>query len=124
MCPRFPPTPTRNELINDLQWAIRSIGPVAAPREGMSAAAATVPTLPLLTPNQAHAVAALQTVRRLARKWGGDAKKKATEEKAAQRAAMMAAKKAVAEAAESVVEMEAWLGNFSQKDLTLLIGMN
>ena len=92
------PTPTRNELIND-QWPIRSIGPVAAPRESMSAAAATVPTLPLLTPNQAHAVAALQTVRRLARKWGGDAKKKATEEKAAQRAAMMAAKKAVAEAA-------------------------
>ena len=65
----------------------------------MSAAAATVPNLPLLTPSQAHAVAALQTVRRLARKWGGDAKKKATEEKAAQRAAMMAAKKAVAEAA-------------------------
>lgn len=65
----------------------------------MSAAAATVPTLPLLTPSQAHTVAALQTVRRMARKWGGDAKKKATEEKGAQRAAMMAAKKAVAEAA-------------------------
>ena len=61
------------------------------------AAAPAVPTLPFLKP--APNVGSLQIVRKMAWKWGGDAKKTITLEKAAQRAALTAAKQSVAAAA-------------------------